>query len=951
MNHRKKLIEVALPLVAINKACAREKSIRHGHPSTLHLWWARRPLAAARAVIFAQMVDDPSSCPDLFPTEKAQAKERKRLFGIIEELVKWENTTNERVIEAARAEIWQSWRRACAENADHPRAKELFDREVLPAFHDPFAGGGALPLEAQRLGLEAHASDLNPVAVLINKAMIEIPPKFAGRPPVNRHWQSKSSEEQAAQVWPGARGLAEDVRFYGKWMRDEAEKRIGQLYPKVKVTEEMARERPDLEPYVGRALTVIAWLWARTVKSPNPAFADVDVPLVSTFMLSTKKGKEAYVEPVVEGNGYRFTVKVGMPKDAAETKKGTKLSRGANFQCLMSGTPMAPQYIKDEGKARRMGARLMAIVAEGDRGRVYLAPTPEMEAIALTAQPTWKPETPLPADMRSHWTPPYGLETYGDLFTPRQLVALTTFSDLVQEARKEIQRDALAAGLPADDTPLAQAGTGARAYAEAVGVYLAFAVDKCSDYWSAICSWHNSGQKMRNTFGRQAIPMVWDYTEGNPFCTSTGNFMAMVDWTWKAVGTVPSRSKGLAEQADAASQVASSDKVISTDPPYYDNIGYADLSDFFYVWLKRTVGHLYPEHFRTPLTPKAEEIVQNPVRHGDHERAKRFFEEMMQKAFSEMHRVLKPEGRATVVFAHKSTEAWETLIAALIGAGFTVEASWPIHTEMKTRLRARASAALASSTFLVCKKRTHAGRAYLNRVLEEMERNIEPRLQQFWENGIRGADFFMSAIGPGLEAFSKYAEVRRMSGERVSVGEFLDEVRKIVLRFVLKRIFGNGGREASVDAPTQFALMALWSYGYELPSDEARKLAQGTGVELHELGSLVRVKGEKTRIQKAAERVRSDRDFGLPRTEGERIPVVDALGRAILLLTKGREAVAEYLAAVGHLKNETFWLTAQAIAEILEGGDEGRALHELLAYRDNLPAPKGIQASLFDRKG
>jgi putative DNA methylase len=381
------LIEVALPLDSINKASAREKSIRHGHPSTLHLWWARRPLAAARAVIFAQMVDDPSSHPDIFKTEKAQEKERQRLFTIIEELVQWENTTNEEVLERARAEIWQSWRSTCADYAEHPRAKELFNRHKLPAFHDPFAGGGALPLEAQRLGLESYASDLNPVAVLINKAMIEIPPKFANRPPVN----PKAHEEKrlVGKTWRGAQGLAEDVRYYGQWMRDEADKRIGPLYPKAEITVEMAKERPDLKPLVGRDLTVIA-CWARTVKSPNPAFANVDVPLASTFMLSRMKGNEAYIETILEGDGYAFTVKTGNPKNMEGTKNGTKLSRGANFRCLMSGTPIAGNYIKAEGKAGRMGLRLMAVVAEGERGRVYLPPTEKMEAVAREAKPEWR---------------------------------------------------------------------------------------------------------------------------------------------------------------------------------------------------------------------------------------------------------------------------------------------------------------------------------------------------------------------------------------------------------------------------------------------------------------------------------------------------------------------------------------------------------------------------------
>ena len=421
------------------------------------------------------MVDDPSAYE---PDEAIAERERKRLFAILEDLVLWENTTNEAVLQRARDAIWQSWRRACATNADHPCAKELFDPNKLPGFHDPFAGGGSLPLEAQRLGLESHASDLNPVAVLINKAMIEIPPKFAGNPPVNPG--SRQDKDLVARQWTGARGLAADVRYYGQWMRDEAEKRIGWLYPKIAVTADMAQERPDLKPYVGKELTVIAWLWARTVKSPNPAFAQVDVPLVSTFMLSTKKGKEAYVEPVIENGGYRFTVKVGEPKDAEAAKAGTKLSRGANFRCVMSGTPMDGDYIKGEGKAGRMGARLMAIVAEGDRGRIYLAPTTEHETVARQAQPEWRPDGDVPARLTGGTCVPYGLATWGDLFTPRQLVALTTFSDLVQEAREQVQRDALAAGVSGDGKALRDGGTGATAYAEAVGVYLAFALEQDS---------------------------------------------------------------------------------------------------------------------------------------------------------------------------------------------------------------------------------------------------------------------------------------------------------------------------------------------------------------------------------------------------------------------------------------------------------------------------------------
>ena len=612
MTNRKKLIEVALPLDAINTAAVREKSIRHGHPSTLHLWWARRPLAAARAVIFAQMVDDPSSRPELFPTEDAQEQERQRLFGIIEELVTWENTTNETVLQAARDEIRESWRRTCADNMDDPRAAELFDPERLPPFHDPFAGGGSLPLEAQRLGLEAHASDLNPVAVLINKAMIEIPPKFAGRPPVNP--EARANPALLGEGWTGARGLAEDVRYYGGWMREEAERRIGHLYPKVAVTDEMVAERADLKPYAGRQLSVIAWLWARTVESPDPAFSGVEVPLISTFMLSTKKGKEAYIEPEIDGGDYHFTVKAGSPPDVAAAKAGTGAGKRQAFRCLMSRVPITYDYIRSEGRAGRIGVRLMAVVAEGDRGRVYLSPTAEHEAITRDAFPEWKPEASI-----NHWpgrtnVVEYGLTTFGDLFTPRQLVALNTFSDLVTEARDRIRQDAVAAGFHNDGHP--RHTCAATAYADAVGVYLAFVVDKCADYWSSICSWHVSGEKMRNTFGRQAIPMMWDFAEANPMGESTGNWMAMVNWTWKSVATFPRFGSGAAVQADAQSLTVEDAHVASTDPPYYDNIGYADLSDFFYLWLRRSLRSALPELFSTMAVPKPRNWSQRLIATG-----------------------------------------------------------------------------------------------------------------------------------------------------------------------------------------------------------------------------------------------------------------------------------------------------------------------------------------------
>ena len=625
----KKLIETALPLESINKAGAREKSIRHGHPSTLHLWWSRKPLAVARAVIFAQMVDDPSEYVDVLlsdPSKKRAALvemrqrkskgsctqdskcsdrelleeiaaelERERLFDLIRELVKWENTNNARLLEQARTEIWQSWRRTCVQNVDHPRAAELFDRYKLPAFHDPFAGGGALPLEAQRLGLEAHASDLNPVAVLINKAMIEIPPRFADQAPVNP--ESKTELTTAPREWNGAQGLAEDVRYYGEWMRDEAHKRIGHLYPKIEITPSMVEERPDLKPYEGQKLTVIAWLWARTVKSPNPAFSDVDVPLAYTFMLSTKEGKEAYVEPVIDGKEYRFIVKVGAPPDLASAKRGTKLSRGANFECLMSGTPISSNYVKHESMSSRMGSCMMAIVAEGKSGRVYLSPSQVHAKIADKASPKWKPLQEMNRDTTNLVSGRgYGFFSWSDLFTSRQLNALTTFSDLTVEAVDCIRQASIAAGLPDDKLPLREGGTGATGYAQAVGVYLALVTSRLSDRGSTICSWDVLRQSVRNTFARQAVPMVWTYVEANPFSSSTGNWYSMLRWVWKCTSELPANNYGVANQADAFNQRISMSKIISTDPPYYDNIGYADLSDYFYIWLKRSsLRPVFPE--------------------------------------------------------------------------------------------------------------------------------------------------------------------------------------------------------------------------------------------------------------------------------------------------------------------------------------------------------------------
>jgi len=623
--YKKKLIEVAIPLEAINKASAREKSIRHGHPSTLHLWWARRPLAACRAVLFSQLVDDPSSHPDKFPTEEAQEKERARLFKIIEDLVIWENSTNEEVLERARAEI----RKSC--DGD------------LPPVYDPFSGGCSIPLEAQRLGLSAYGSDLNPVAVMIGKAMIEIPPRFKDTKPIHPGGPEKLH-------YRNAEGLAEDVKYYGEWMRERAYERIGHLYPKIDLPTE----------YGGNKATVIAWIWSRTVPSPDPAFESVQVPIASSFALSTKKGKEAWIEPIVDKMAKTITYRVhkgGTSQQLVRAKEGTKAGRGANFRCLLSDSAITPDYVKAKGKAGEMGQTLIAIVAEGKGGRAYVRPPPEHEERALSVEPSWRPEISLPSDPRNFWTVDYGLTTFGSLFTDRQLVALNTFAELVHEAREQIEKDALAAGMTADGTPFRKGGVGDKAYAEAVSVYLAFAADRAADAWSGQVTWRDSVQATRNTFARQSIPMTWDFVEVNPFSSKNGNWKdACVEWTVKSLGAFSPAASGQVDQSDAQTTRLPHAALISTDPPYYDNICYADLSDYFYVWLRRQLKDIFPDLSRTLEVPKFEELVATPYRHGGRDSAEVFFLDGMKKAISNFANQASPLYPAAIYYAFKQSE-------------------------------------------------------------------------------------------------------------------------------------------------------------------------------------------------------------------------------------------------------------------------------------------------------
>lgn len=939
----RKLIEVALPLDAINVACAREKAIRQGHPSTLHLWWARRPLAAARAVLFAQLVNDPGFQHGggfrYGRNKKEAAIERKRLFKIIEELVQWKNTTNEDVLERARAEIRRSWRDVCELNRDHPQATELFDPEELPAFHDPFGGGGAIPLEAQRLGLKSYASDLNPVPVIINKAMIEIPHTFAAIHPVSlgvqRQTKTGKPDLGIRHEWPGSSGLAEDVYRYGEWIREEAAKRIGKLYPPSAITAEMARERPDLRPLVNKKLPVIAWIWARTVKSPNPAFSSVDVPLVSSFIISSKEGKEAFVVPVVRDGQYHFKVNLGTPpKDADAGTKAT--GRAANFRCIVSDTVIDGHYIKDEAQAGRMGQRLMAIVADGPHGRVYLSPTEEAESVGRSAVPTWKPDVEFFQQALGFRVGNYGMTKWSDLFTSRQLVALTTLCELVAEARDHICRDALTVGMGDSGKRLDEGGIGATAYADAVSVYLALAVGKVSDYNSSLCSWISGGQTMRNTFGRQAVPMVWDFAEANPLGSATGSYSSAIDQGVRVIRDgLPANLPGWASQADAQTQKISQDKVISTDPPYYDNIGYADLSDFFYVWMRKCLRPVFPHLFATISVPKAEELVATPARHGGKEKAEKFFLDGMTSAMQSLAIQAHPTTPITVYYAFKQTDietasgtsstGWETFLEAVNRAGLQLCGTWPMRTELGNRMRSSDSNALASSIILVCRRRPPDApsvsrrefirelNAVLPEALDEMTRGTDTE-----RSPVAPVDLSQAIIGPGMAVFSKYATVLEADGSPMSVRTAL----QIINRFLAEDDF---------DADTQFCLHWFEQHGWtEGVFGEADVLARSkaTSVDGMKEAGVLQSGGGKVRLLKWAE---YPTDWN-PRSD-ERTPVWEALHQLIRSLKQGGESSSGVLLAALGGKAEAVRQLAYrlyTLCERLGQAEDARAYNELI---------------------
>lgn len=856
---KKKLIETSLPLEAINAESSREKSIRHGHPSTLHIYWARRPLAAARAVLFAQLVDDPSSRPEEFPTVEEQDVERARLHALMTRLVAWENSNDEKLLEQARSEIRKS------------------NDGQLPAVLDPFAGGGAIPLEAQRLGLEAHASDLNPLAVLINKALIEIPTRFSGRAPV---FPNASSTRMG---WRRAEGLAEDVRRYGEWMRDEAERRIGHLYPKV--TAEGGTEH-----------TVIAWIWARTVKSPNPA-NPIDVPLVRSWWLSKKKGKESWIHAEVVDGAVRYEVRHDADGPRGDDD-GTIGRQGA--VAISDGTPMSLNYIREEGRAGRMGVHLMAVVGEAKRGRVYVTPTPEHTKVAAVERPADVPEGNLPKNPRDFKTPNYGLNTWADLFTNRQLVALTTLSDLVGEAREKALSDAQAAGLSAGDR-LEDGGTGAIAYADAIATYLAFGVSKQTDYSNRLCSWRSDtkNEGIGHLFARQAIPMVWDFAEGNVFSSSSGNFLDQFTWIGKVLDKLPAASDSSAVQLDASSRDYTN-FVISTDPPYYDNIGYSDLSDFFYVWLRRTLRDVQAKTVGTMLTPKSEELVANPYRHDGRSGAEKFFVDGFNSVFGRIRESANLAVPLTVYYAYKQQDTrdsgtastgWHTLLDGLIAAGWEITATWPMRSELGNRMIASGANALASSIVLACRPRPEDAPATTRRAfVAALKSELPEALRTLMQGAIAPVDLAQAAIGPGIAVFSRYSRVRDADGSDMSVKDAL-----VLVNATLDEVIGD--QESDFDPDTRFAVKWYRQYGWtQENSGIADQLARSsdTSIGALERGGIFEAKGGKARLLSPTQ-LEGAWDVGAD----ERVSVWEATVRLAAVMAKhGADQVAALLPSV-----------------------------------------------------
>ena len=895
---RPKLIEVALPLATINREAAREKSIRHGHPSTLHLWWARRPLAATRAVIWASLVDDPSGDETLTPAE--QEAERQRLFGILERLVVWENSNNPEVLAEAKAEIDRCF------------------PDGAPPVLDPFGGGGAIPLEAQRLGLKALSGDLNPVAVLIQKGMLEIPPRFAGRRPVH------PDVDTELKTWERAQGLAADVEAYGRWMRDEAHKRIGHLYPDV--------EGPD-----GEQLTPIAWIWARTVESPDPSWSG-HVPLVASWVLRNKKGKpKVWIEPIINRDTQTITYEI---REGGEpTRAGTY--KGGNGTCIATGAAIPGKYIKAKGQDRVLGEHLLAVIAEGPKGRIYCKPGTVDHT--KPDSPTKLPEQALPDKALGFRVQAYGFTHWKDLFNPRQLTAITTFSDLLLEVAELVEFEAVKVGLAGDGVRLRDDGSGARAYADAVITYLAFAIDRCIARWTHLAIWNSVGEKLEHAFRLNALQMNMVHAEGNPFSSSTGNWSAMVAWVMKALKHLPALAGGDVVQRDARTRLGEGiGAVVSTDPPYYDNMAYADLSDFFYVWMRRNLSDVWPDECATLLTPKADELIANPYRAGSKEAAEEYFEDGMAEFMSEMSRHHHPEVPSTIFYAYKATETkdgetrstgWDTFLSAVLDARLQVTATWPVRTERQGGQRAVGRNALASSIVLACRPRDlTAPLASRGEFVAALWADLPDAVRVLQSGNIAPVDLPQSTIGPGIKVFSRYAKVVEADGSAMSVGDAL-----AIINDVLGEILD--GDEAELDSYTRFALTWYAEHGWNPgPAGAAMSLAQAKNTSLAgaEAAGVGEARGGEFRL---FERYELDTDW-TPAGD-DTLTVWEATQYLVAALRRSESEAADLLKSLGGYGER-----ARTLAYILfqKATDQGLA-DEAGAYNDLITAWPTLKAA------
>lgn len=914
----KKLIEVALPLEEINEACQKEKNpFLKNHPRGMHLWWARRPLAAARAILFAQLVNDPGGDRGWGTglTKAEAALKREKLFDIIRNLVKWENSNNQDVINAAKEAIKNSWEETCYLNRKHPDASKIFNPEILPDFHDPFAGGGAIPLEAQRLGLNSFASDLNPVAVMINKALIEIPVKFIGMKPIGPI--DNEIQEELLNDWSGAKGLSEDVLRYGKLLNRWAREKLSSNYPKVEIiTGEQSQE-----------LDVIAWLWVRTVKSPNPAYSSVDVPLATSFVLSTKKGNESYVAVNISGNHYSFEVMNGEPPE--EARAGTKASgRGANFRCILSGSPISGDYIKQEGQSGRIGQKLLAIVANGKNGKIYISPTSADEKIAFDINPTWKPVGEVPPKLTGGTCVPYGMSSWGDLFTNRQLNTLATFSDLVAMMRSKVEQDALGASLDANQ---------ASNYADAICTYLGLAASQYARYSCTLCSWNKTNQNIVQAFGRQAIPMVWDFAEANPL-EGALSYSVAAQWVASAIPQHGSSSTGQVIQQSAQTQDTSLFKVVSTDPPYYDNISYADLSDFFYVWMRKSLRDFYPTLFSTMAVPKAEELVATAYRHGGKKQAEVFFMDGMTAAIKNISEKAHPAFPVTIYYAFKQSETkndetsssgWVTFIEAVIKAGFSIDGTWPVKTEKIDALKTTVNA-LASSIILVCRKRQSNAGVITRREFQKLLRSEMPVALDAMIGSDTGSapvgpvDLAQSAIGPGMAIFSKYEQVINQDGSPMRVQDALVFINRAITEFLNPE---SGG----FDNDTLFCDDWFSQYGWgqgQFGEADILARAKGTSVDGVRDAGVIESGGGKVRLLKWSEYP----THWDPKAD-TRTPVWEACHQMIRVLNQQGEAEAGSLLARmpergEHIRQLAYHL--YTLCERKKWAEEARAYNELI---------------------